>query len=309
MIWQPTRLSPAPRRTTSRILATLVAPLAIGACASDSDSDSAAIPSGGVPVVAATTSIWGDITTNIACGGADVATIVPVGGDPHSFEPSLRDREVLGNAALVIANGLGLEEALDDALDAVAREGVGVFRVTEHAELLGDDPHIWADPTLIAAAVPDIAAAMTEAGLDIDPSCAEDYTAELLRIDAEMEKILSAVPAERRHLVTSHDSLAYFAARHSFDVIGVVIPGGSTLGEANPADLADLAAAISEAGVPAVFGEEQHSTADVEALANEVGDVEVVTLHTDALGPPESGADSYTGLLLTNARLIAAALG
>ncbi len=268
----------------------------------------AAFPGGDVPVVVATTSIWGDIATNVSCGAADVVTLVPAGGDPHSYEPSLRDRETLDGAALVVANGLGLEAALDDTLDSI--DDGDVFRATEQVPLLGDDPHVWADPALIATdVVPAIAESMRTAGLDLDPSCAEDYTAELLRVDGEVDTILEVVPPERRRLVTSHDSLAYFAARYGFEIIGAVIPGGSTLGEANPADLADLAAAISDTGVPAIFAEEQHSPADVEALAAEVGDVDVVTLHTDSLGPPDSDANTYTALLLSNARLIADALG
>ncbi len=86
-------------------------------------------PIGGA-VVVATTSIWADITANVACDGlADVRTIIPPGGDPHSFEPSLRDRETLDDADLIVANGLSLEESLEDTIDAVESGGVPVLRV------------------------------------------------------------------------------------------------------------------------------------------------------------------------------------
>ena len=87
-----------------------------------------------------------------------------------------------------------------------------------------------------------------------------------------------------------------------------MIPSPSTLAEANAADLEALVRLIEETDVPAVFAEAQHSSVEADALADAVGDVEVVTLFTDSLGPAESGADTYLGLLSTDARLIVDAL-
>ena len=87
-----------------------------------------------------------------------------------------------------------------------------------------------------------------------------------------------------------------------------MIPAPSTLAEANPADLQALAHLVEDTDVPAIFAESQHSSTDVDALAEAIGDVEVVTLFTDSLGPAGSGADTYLGLLATDARLIVDAL-
>ena len=73
----------------------------------------------------ATTTIWADVTSHVACG-EHVDSIVPAGADPHSFEPSLRDRERLTGAGVVIANGAGLEESLTDLVDTAAGDGVPV---------------------------------------------------------------------------------------------------------------------------------------------------------------------------------------
>ena len=76
----------------------------------------------------------------MACDGSlDIRTIVPAGGDPHAFEPSLQDREVLDGATLVVTNGLGLEETLDDTLDAVEDGGVPVFAVGDHVDTLREE--------------------------------------------------------------------------------------------------------------------------------------------------------------------------
>ncbi|MYH88339.1 MAG: zinc ABC transporter substrate-binding protein [Acidimicrobiaceae bacterium] len=97
-------------------------------------------------MVLATTGIWADVVSNLACDGiADVEAIIPVGGDPHGFEPSLQDRERMDNADLVVANGLQLETRLLDTLEAVENSGTPVFAVAEHVEsipfFVAEDDH------------------------------------------------------------------------------------------------------------------------------------------------------------------------
>jgi len=107
-----------------------VGALLLAACGSD-DPAASEDPSTSAQVVV-TTSIWADITANVACDGlADVQVIIPPGGDPHSFEPSLRDREAMDAADLIVANGLFLEESLEDTIDAAESSGVPVLHVAE----------------------------------------------------------------------------------------------------------------------------------------------------------------------------------
>lgn len=110
-------------------------------------------------------------------------------------------------------------------------------------------------------------------------------------------------------LVTNHGSLGYFAERYGLEIVGTLIPGGSTLGEPSASSIADLAGTIRDAGVPAIFTEVGADDSLARRLAAEVGsDVAVVPLHTDALGPPGSGADTYIAMMTTNAQLVAEAL-
>ena len=330
----------------------IVALLAIVAAGCGDDEDGSGSAADGAPTVIATTSIWADVVANVACDGlADVQTLIPAGGDPHEYEPSLQDRGRLEDAALVVANGFLLEETLEDTLEAVAAEGVTVLEVAplvpdpiegghehsddehsddehadeapdgeahsddehsddEHADEGGYDPHVWHDPSRVAATLPAIGDALVEAaGLDaaaID-ACVDDYTAELVALDTELEAQYAGIPEDRRLLVTNHDSLQYLADRYGMTVLGTVIPSSSSLAETNPADLQALADEIAATGAPAVFAETQGSTTDADALAAEVG-VPVVTLTTDTLGEEGSGAETYVDLLRTNAELIVGAL-
>ena len=297
------------RCAPATVTALAVCALAGAGCSGGDDVDATGDGDDGSPTVVATTSIWADVTGNVACDGlADVVSIVPAGADPHAFEPSLRDREVLDGAALVVANGLGLEASLADLLDTIDAPVLGV---TDHAgPLLDEDPHVWQDPARVAAAVPAIGVALVDAGLPAErvQTCVDAYLAELEALDADVEAIVAGVPPAERVLVTNHDSLAYFADRYGFEVLGTVIPATSSLAETNPADLEELAQLVAEAGVPAIFAEEQRSAEDAEALAERIGGVEVVTLTTDALGEPGTPTDTYAGLVRSNAAAIAGAL-
>jgi zinc/manganese transport system substrate-binding protein len=268
------------------------------------------------------------VVRNVACDGlADVQTIVPAGGDPHSFEPSLKDRETMSSAAVIVANGLGLEESMADIVGAVESEGVPVVRVGESVDTIPagaddhadesdddghgtDDPHIWFDPTRVAATLPAIADALGGAGLDRAAleACVSEFTEQLTTLDSDVAATVASIPVEQRLLVTNHDSLSYFADRYGFEILGSVIPSPSSLSATNPAELEALAGVIEQTGVPAIFAETQHSSTDTQALADRVGDVEVVTLQTDTLGEPGSDTATYVTWLTTTAQTIVDAL-
>jgi zinc/manganese transport system substrate-binding protein len=281
----------------------VVAATALAACGSSANSNADA--SGPAPLVASTT-IWADITSHVACG-EPVESIVPAGADAHQFEPSLRDRERLTDAGAVIANGAGLEESLLDLVHTAAGDGVPVVEVADHVDVINGDPHVWQDPRRVLAAVDAIEPAVVAAGRDAGEiaACADAYRAQLTTLDHELAATLAPIPAERRVLVTNHDAFRYFADRYGFEIVGAVIPSSSTLGEGSAGQLADLADAIEQRHVPAIFAERLGSATEAEALAKRLG-VEVVELDSDAL-EADGPASTYIGMMHANAAAIAAA--
>lgn len=284
------------------------------------------------PLVVATTTILGDVVANVVGDDARVEVLTPIGADPHDFQASAAQIAELNRAALVVANGLGLEEGLEDVLEAAAGDGVRVFEVgpmldpvplgseAEHEEgeeeedeheQGGLDPHVWLDPIRMADAARLIAAELTEIEAGPDwTGRAEDYADDLVQTDQEITERLSAIPEEDRRLVTNHDALEYFASRYGFEVVGVVIPGGSTLGDPSSAQLAELVEVMRRERVKVIFGETTVPGALAAAVASELGEeVEVVQLLTGSLGEPGSGADTLIGMLKTNADRISEALG
>ena len=271
--------------------------------------------------VVATTTILGDVVARVTGSDAVVDILLPIGADPHEFQASSRQITELGRADLVVANGLGLEEALDDVLSSLEAEGIRVFRVADHLDPIpigvgvglggGEhdlDPHVWMDAGRMATAARLISAELQL--LDPDgpwQANADAYVAELESLGVEIERMLGAVT--NRVLVTNHDSLAYFAESYGFEVVGFVIPGGSTLATPSSAELAELVSTIESRGVSAIFTESTGSGALGGAVAAEVdGGVEVVRLFIGSLGGPGSAAETYIDMMRTDAALIAGAL-
>ncbi len=277
--------------------------LALAACASDSSDDEAA--GDDRPTIVATTSIWADVVSNLVCdGSARVDVIMADGSDPHRYELSLSDRARLEGADLVIANGLGLEEAMEDSLEAAASDGVAVVSVGELADPLpyatgghddeehgSLDPHVWFDPARVGALLAPLGEEIVAAtGIErsVIEGCIDDYRARLDELDASILDRVEAVPEVRRVLVTNHDSLGYFADRYGFEVVGTVLPSPSGLAETNPAALEALAEDMAANGVAVIFSEEHQAADDAEALARRVGNATVIELSTAGLGEWET---------------------
>ena len=287
----------------------------VGAC-SDAQEET---PTDRVSVIA-TTSILGDVVSRLGGDSIELDVMIPRGVDPHDFSPSAQQVASISSADLVVANGLALEEGLQDVLAQAESEGLTVVEIGEEIDPLplraegsdqtgAFDPHFWQDPIRMKGAVDIITTWLVTIGVPEATNNALAYQAEIDATDAEIVATLDPIPSERRLLVTNHDAFEYFAARYGFEVIGTVIPGGSTMAEPSSAEIAALVETIIVNDVHAIFVENVDSAGLAEILAEETGtDIEIVQLVSDALGEPGSETGTYLGMLLYNAAAIAGAL-
>jgi ABC-type Zn uptake system ZnuABC Zn-binding protein ZnuA len=306
----------------------LVVALTAAAC------QSAALPIGiGRLRVAATHSILADLVRNVGGDKIELRTLVGPGRDAHTYEPSPADAVAVSEAALLFENGLEFETWLDDlytssasrAKRVVVSEGIEPREAEEgdahegeeeHAEdeehPPGEhDPHVWhsvANAIQMVRNIRDALASADPANEALYQSNADAYIAELQTLDAWIFEQVKGVPEERRKLVTTHDTLGYFAARYGFEVLGTVLPASTEGVSLSAQELAALAEAVKAAGVPAVFAENIASNALLEQVANEAGVRVVATLYTDALGEPGSEGDSYLKMIRFNMTTIVEAL-
>lgn len=302
------------RGVATALLGGLLATAGLTACGGGPDDDR--------PTVVVSTNILGDVVEEVVGDQAQVVTLMRPDADPHSFEISAQEAARMRAADLVVSNGLGLEEGLQQHLDAAAEEGApsfvagDVIDVLEYAE--GDaagtpDPHFWTDPARMADVVEGLRDALAEVD-GIDAATVDErataYLEEVRAVDAEMTATFAAIPDAQRALVTNHHVFGYLAERFDFDVVGAVIPGGTTLAAPSASDLADLVTAVEETGVRAVFAESSSPDRLVQALADEAGvEVDVLELYTESLTAADGGAPDYLTMMRVNTERIASGLG
>jgi zinc/manganese transport system substrate-binding protein len=255
--------------------------------------------------IVVTYSILGSIVKELVGDKATVTVSVPNGLDPHEWEPSAKDIEVINKADLVIENGLGLEGGMEKTLQAARDSGVKFFTASDyitvrhvgHGEGIpsGDldqgigaaDPHLWMDPIAMKSVVSGLASVlMNDLNLDVS-SQAADLENRLDSLNTEIADTMAAIPQENRKLVTGHESMGYFAQRYGFKLVGVIIPSLSTQAEVSAANLAALKKAIEDNHVKAIFTELGTSPAVAKAIGDETG-VKVVELTTHVL--PSDGS-------------------
>jgi zinc/manganese transport system substrate-binding protein len=320
---------------TLALLLTLA--LAAGIAAGCGDDDDAAGAGAEVGAVA-TTTIAGDLVRAVGGERLELDTLVPAGADPHDFEPRPSDAVALSEADLVVRSGGELDEWLGEVIESAGGEGTELTLMDSvktlegghaHAEEEGEtheeegqaheeegeahdedelDPHWWQDPRNAMLAAEAIRDALVEADPDGRAEYernAAAYLRELRRLDEEIERCIQRVPEDKRKLVTTHDSLGYFAERNDVEVVGAVIPSLSTQAQPSAKDVDALVDQIEDEGVEAIFPEVAISQRLEQAIARESGADVGRELWTDSLGGEGSGAETYVDAMRANADALA----
>lgn len=270
------------------------------------------------PTVVATISILADYVSAVAGDTLVVETVVPVGGDPHTYEPVPSDARRLARAAMVFRNGLGLERWLDKLIGAARpdrpvvslTEGFASLRVTEGAYAGDPDPHAWMDPHIAVRYVDAVERALRARYPQHAATYAANaarYREQLAALDRDIAALMKTVPPARRQLVTTHDAFRYFARRYGLNLVASIW-GISTETEPSAREVANIVGAIRKAGVPAVFIETTINPKLMQRIAAEARVRIGAPLYGDSVGAPGSGADSYLGMMRANAQAIARGL-
>jgi len=269
--------------------------------------------------VLATTGLIGDVGGQVGGAAIELTTLMGPGQDPHSYQPGAADLSAAADADVIFVNGWDLEEGLVDDLatigGAVAPISAGIApRPLAGEEGNAPDPHVWQSVPNVyrwVENVRDVLSAADPANAATYAVNAAAYRTELEALEAEVRAQTASIPAERRVLVTNHDTFGYFADAYGFRVLGSVVPGASTLAEPTAANLAELARVMADEGVCSLFIETTVSDQLARTLGEELSECEtvrVLTLYSDALGPPASGADSYIGMMRANVTTLVEAL-
>ena len=273
-----------------------------------------------------------DIAQNVAGDRLKVDALLPEGVDPHSYEPTPRDVTRVAESRVLIVNGGGVEEFLDRLLKNAGGErkivdaSMGLtsrrpkdgepaeMEEPDHVETghhHEGDPHFWLAPGNIPAYVENIRRGLTEAdpdGAAAYAAGAAAYTARIEDLDRWIAGQVEQIPADRRLLVTNHESLGYFADRYGFKIIGTIVPGTSTEAAPSARQMAKLVDEIKATGAGAIFLETGTNPGLARQVARETGIKVVTELYTHSTTGPGGPAPTYIDMMKYNTSAIVEAL-
>jgi ABC-type Zn uptake system ZnuABC Zn-binding protein ZnuA len=282
-------------------IASVALVIAVAGCGDDDDSTS-----GGRKVVATTTQV-ADLVRQVGGTRVEVEGLLRPGGDPHDYEPRPSDVAAVAAATAVFRSGGEVDEWLDEVIDNAGGDAE-VVTLLDSVTRSGDDPHWWQDPRNALRAIDAIRAALSSVdpgGRGVYARNAARASGELRRLDRGIAACIDRVPRAKRGIVTTHDSLGYFARRYGVEVVGSVIPSLSTHAQASAGDVDRLVQQIRRAGVKAIFPESSVNPDIEAAIARESGATVGDPLYADSLGSEGSPGETYAGALAADAEALA----
>jgi zinc/manganese transport system substrate-binding protein len=264
--------------------------------------------------VVATFSVIGDMVANVAGDRIELVTLVGPAGDTELFKPSLADGKNVAEAKIVFMNDLNdefepwleplLKQAKFSGAKIIVSRGAKTYTSTEERaprSKTGEeeiDQHAWLDPKNGIIYVRNIAAALAKS----DPANAAEYRAradayikDLQVLDAWAKVEMAALPAAKRRVLASHDSLQYLAKAYGITLLS--INGWTNNSEPSAAELARLTQQIRQEKIHALFLDSITDPRAMQQVANETGASIGGTLYGDALSKPGEEADTYLKML------------
>ncbi len=270
--------------------------------------------------IVASFSILGDMVNNVGGDRVKVTTLVGPDSDAHAYEPTPAAAKAVRGANLVVVNGLGFEGWIDRLITASGYKGLVVVASTgvkpremkddhdldhgkagAHDKHEATDPHAWQNLENGRLYVNTIAAAL----VSIDPEGASyyaeraaAYNKQLTDLEAWAKAEFSAIPKEKRRMITSHDAFGYLGDTFGLEILS---PMGIGTGKEPTANgVKKLIQQIRKEKITAVFVENISNPRMIQQIAKESGVKVGGELYSDALSAPTGPAASYTEMFKNN---------
>lgn len=226
----------------------------------------------------------------------DVKLLVPVGIEPHDWEPTIKDVQQMQKSDLIIINGIGFESWTDkltemnyqglivDTSNGITTKNINdESLINEHADTTGD-PHIWLNPVFAKIQVQNIANAFSNS----DPQNKKYYEENTAKYIAELDlldlKIRNELSDCNHDFIAFHNAFSYFAVEYSLTQ-HTILPSYAPHAEPTAKTLENVINKAKELNLNIIFTEETADPKTSQVIANEIGGKILV------LSPLEIGGD------------------
>ena len=290
----------------------LVAIVGLAACSSQkssSDSSSSKLN------VVATNSIIADITKNIAGDKINLHSIVPVGQDPHEYEPLPEDVKKTSKADLIFYNGINLEtggnawftKLVENAQKKenkdyyAVSEGVDVIYLEGQNEKGKEDPHAWLNLENGIIYAQNIAKRLIEKDPDNKATYEKNlkaYVEKLTALDKEAKEKFNNIPEEKKMIVTSEGCFKYFSK--AYNVPSAYIWEINTEEEGTPDQIKSLVEKLRKTKVPSLFVESSVDDRPMKTVSKDTNIPIYAKIFTDSIAEKGEDGDSYYSMMKYN---------
>ena len=214
----------------------------------------------------------------------NLSVLIPIGAEPHDFDPTIQEVQKANSANLLIYNGASMEEpwihnlAPQNTVDT--SKGMNLLANPNDPEIKGpNDPHIWLDPVLAIKQVQNI-----RDGLDkIDPKNAyynqnaQNFIGQLNKLDIAFRGNLTSSNCAKRDFIPFHLAFAYFAKRYGLNA-HPIHEGLTANGEVLPQKLVEVVNLAKNLGLKVIYSEDLIDPRSAQAIAEQIPGAKVVVL-------------------------------
>lgn len=265
--------------------------------------------------VVTTNSIIADITKNIAGDKIDLHSIVPVGKDPHEYEPLPEDIKKTSQADLIFYNGINLEtggnawftklvqnaKKVENKDYFAVSDGIDVIYLDGQSEKGKEDPHAWLNLENGVIYAQNIAKQL----IAKDPQNKEfyqdnltAYTEKLQKLDQEAKAKFQTIPDDKKMIVTSEGCFKYFSKAYDFP--SAYIWEINTEEEGTPDQIKGLVEKLRHSKVPALFVDSSVDQRPMKTVSKDTDIPIYSTIFTDSIAEEGNDGDSYYNMMAYN---------
>ena len=209
----------------------------------------------------------------------DVSTLIPIGVEPHDYDPTIQQILNAQTADMLVYNSLGLETWVPKvngkfALDA--SNGIALMSST-NPDPRGTDPHVWLDPILAKKEVENIRDGL----IKVDPANVAYYTANAKKFSGQLDSLDASIrtvlpTCQKKDFVALHEAFGYFAKRYGLNQHSVL--GISPEGEVAAQKLQQIVQLTRNLGINIIYSEDLVDPRLANTIAQEIPNGKVLIL-------------------------------
>jgi zinc transport system substrate-binding protein len=213
----------------------------------------------------------------------DSSVIIPLGAEPHDFDPTIQQIQGVESAAVLVYNGAGMEATwinkVNPKFAVDTSNGLNLLASNDPEIHAPSDPHIWLDPILAIHEVENIRDGLSK----VDPNNsvyydqnAQKFIEQLKSLDASIRGKLSGSNCAKRDFITFHNAFSYFAKQYGLTQHS--IKGLTPEGEILPQRLVEVVQLAKYLGINIIYSEDLIDPRSSQAIADEIPNGKVMVL-------------------------------